>query len=47
LPIAIQRHLGQPGLFGQAQALSVILMSVCAAGFLAIERFRYADVGEF
>lgn len=49
LPIAIQRFLGQPGAlnFGQALALSTILMLVCAAGFVAIERFRYADIGEF
>jgi thiamine transport system permease protein len=49
LPIAIQRYLGQPGAlnFGQALALSTILMAVCTAGFVAIERFRYADVGEF
>ncbi|MCI0394819.1 MAG: iron ABC transporter permease [Chloroflexi bacterium] len=49
LPIAIQRYLGQPGglNFGQALAMSVILMAVCTAGFVAIERFRYADVGEF
>jgi thiamine transport system permease protein len=49
MPIAIQRFLGHPGAlnFGQALAMSTILMSVCAAGFLAIERFRYADVGEF
>lgn len=49
LPIAIQRYLSQPGAlnFGQAMALSTILMLVCAAGFIAIERFRYADIGEF
>jgi thiamine transport system permease protein len=49
LPIAIQRYLGQPGAlnYGQAMALSTILMLVCAAGFIAIERFRYADIGEF
>lgn len=49
LPIAIQRYLAQPGAlnFGQALAMSVILMAVCAVGFLAIERFRYADIGEF
>ena len=49
LPIAIERFLGQPGaeLFGQALALSTILMLVCAIGFIGIERFRYADVGEF
>lgn len=49
MPIAIQRYLGQPGVlnFGQALAMSSILMLVCAVGFIAIERFRYADVGEF
>ena len=49
LPIAIARNLGRPGelFFGQALALSTILMAVSAAGFLAIERFRFADVGEF
>ncbi len=49
LPIAIERYLSQPGAlnFGQALAMSTLLMLVCAAGFVAIERFRYADVGEF
>lgn len=49
IPLAIQRYLGQPGAlnFGQALAMSVILMTVCVAGFVAIERFRFADVGEF
>lgn len=49
LPIAIARNLGRPGelFFGQALALSTILMAVSAVGFLAIERFRFADVGEF
>lgn len=49
LPIAIERYLGQPGAlnFGQALAMSTILMGVTAVGFLAIERFRYADIGEF
>ncbi|MCP4423784.1 MAG: iron ABC transporter permease [Chloroflexi bacterium] len=49
LPIAIQRYLGQPGAlnFGQALAMSSILMLVSAIGFIAIERFRYADIGEF
>ncbi|MGD2077388.1 MAG: iron ABC transporter permease, partial [Chloroflexota bacterium] len=48
MPIAIQRYLGQPGAlnFGQALAMSAILMAVCVCGFVAIERFRYADVGE-
>ncbi|MCP4358916.1 MAG: iron ABC transporter permease [Chloroflexi bacterium] len=50
MPIAIQRFLSSPGgalNFGQAMAMSVILMGVSAVGFIAIERFRYADVGEF
>jgi thiamine transport system permease protein len=49
MPIAIQRFLGQPGAlnFGQAMAMSTILMLVSAVGFLAIERFRFADIGEF
>jgi thiamine transport system permease protein len=49
MPIAIQRYLSQPGAlnFGQALAMSSILMVVCAAGFVAIERFRFADIGEF
>ncbi len=49
IPIAINRFLGQPGPlnFGQAVALSAILMAVCAAGFIAIERFRYGEIGEF
>lgn len=49
IPIAIERFLGQPGAlnFGQALAMSTILMLVTAVGFMAIERFRYADIGEF
>jgi thiamine transport system permease protein len=49
IPIAIYRYLGQPGAlnYGQAMALSTILMGITAAGMLAIERFRIADVGEF
>jgi thiamine transport system permease protein len=49
MPIAIQRFLSQPGAlnFGQAMAMSTILMVVCATGFIAIERFRFADIGEF
>ncbi len=49
IPIAIERYLGQPGAlnFGQALAMSTILMLVTAVGFIAIEKFRYADVGEF
>jgi thiamine transport system permease protein len=49
LPIAIQRYLGLPGAlnFGQALAMSTILMAVCVVGFLAIERFRLGEIGEF
>lgn len=49
MPIAIARYLGTPGAlnFGQALAMSAILMGVTATGFVAIERFRFADVGEF
>ena len=49
LPVAIYRFLGQPGAlnYGQALAMSTLLMLVCAAGMLAIERFRVGDVGEF
>ncbi len=47
LPIAIFRFLGLPGRFGQAMAMSVILMGVTAAAVLAIERFRVGHVGEF
>lgn len=49
IPIAIFRFISSPGAlnFGQALALSTILMTVTAAGMLAIERFRIADVGEF
>jgi len=49
IPIAIYRLLGQPGLvnYGQALALSVILMAVCAVSFALIERLRAASTGEF
>jgi thiamine transport system permease protein len=49
LPVAIYRFLGQPGAlnYGQALAMSTLLMLICAAGMLAIERFRVGDVGEF
>jgi thiamine transport system permease protein len=49
IPIAIFRYLGRPGEvnYGQALALSTILMLVTAAGMLAIERFRIAEIGEF
>ncbi len=49
LPIAIFRFLNQPGAlnYGQALAMSTLLMLVCAIGFVVIERFRVGDVGEF
>jgi thiamine transport system permease protein len=49
LPIAIYRLISQPGAlnYGQAMALSTLLMLITAAGMLAIERLRFADVEEF
>jgi len=49
MPIAIYRFLGRPGAanYGQALAMSTLLMLVCTLGFLAIERFRVGEVGEF
>jgi thiamine transport system permease protein len=49
LPIAIFRLLGRPGAlnFGQAMAMSTILMAVTAAVVLLVDRFRFRDVGEF
>lgn len=49
MPVAIFRFLGQPGAlnYGQALAMSTLLMLVCAAGMITIERFRVGDIGEF
>ena len=49
VPVMIYRFLSRPGAlnFGQALALSTILMIVAVGGMLAIERFRVGDVGEF
>jgi thiamine transport system permease protein len=49
MPIVIYRLLGQPGAvnYGQALAMSSLLMLVCALGFILIERLRTAGVGEF
>ncbi|MBW8009768.1 MAG: iron ABC transporter permease [Chloroflexi bacterium] len=49
IPVMIYRFLSQPGglNFGQALALSSILMVVTAASMLAIDRLRIADIGEF
>ena len=49
MPVVIYRAMGQPGLanYGQALAMSTILMVVSAAAIILIERFRIGDVGEF
>ncbi len=49
MPVAIYRFLGRPGAtnYGQALAISTLLMLVCTLGFLAIERFRVGEAGEF
>lgn len=49
IPVLIYRLLSQPGAltYGQAMALSTILMLVTGGGMLAIERLRVAEQGEF
>ena len=49
IPVVIYRLLGDPGIasYRQSLAMSVILMLVCACGFILIERLRVAGVGEF
>ena len=49
MPVVIYRFLGQPGAlnYGQALAMSTLLMVVCGVAFVLIERFRAAGVGEF
>ncbi len=49
LPVAVARLLGRPGdlNYGQAMALSVILMTVCAAALLLLENARTHHTGEF
>jgi thiamine transport system permease protein len=49
IPVMIYRFISQPGSlnYGKALALSSILSLITAAGMLAIERFRIADIGEF
>lgn len=49
LPLAIFRYLGQPGAlnYGQALAMSTILMAVTASGFLVIDRLRVRGLGVF
>ncbi|MEU8546980.1 iron ABC transporter permease [Streptomyces roseoverticillatus] len=49
LPVAVARLLGRPGelTYGQAMALSTILMLVCAAALLVLERIRTDRTGGF
>ncbi len=49
MPVVIFRLLGQPGLanYGQAMAMSVLLIAVCGTAFVLIERIRTAGIGEF
>ncbi|QYX77255.1 ABC transporter permease [Streptomyces akebiae] len=49
LPVAVARLLGRPGElnYGQAMALSTILMVVCAVSLLVLERLRTDRTGEF
>ncbi len=49
MPLAIYRFLGQPGAmnYGQAMAMSSILMMVTAVGFLLLEKVRIGGMGEF
>ncbi|MFJ3666688.1 ABC transporter permease [Streptomyces sp. NPDC090106] len=49
LPVAVARLLGRAGdlNYGQAMALSTILMVVCAAALLVLERLRTDRTGEF
>ncbi|HLD94949.1 MAG TPA: iron ABC transporter permease [Anaerolineales bacterium] len=49
IPVLIYRLLSQPGAltYGQALALSTILMLVTGGGMLAMEKLRVAEIGEF
>ncbi len=49
LPVAIARFLSQPGglNYGQAMAMSTILMSLTLAAILLIEKLRLPGAGEF
>jgi thiamine transport system permease protein len=49
VPVAIYRFISRPGAlnYGQALALSTILMGVCVAGMIAIERLRVGEGSEF
>jgi len=47
--VMIYRFISQPGAlnYGEALALSTLLMLITACGMLAIEHLRIAEVGEF
>ena len=49
LPVAIARFLSQPGglNYGQAMAISTLLMALTLAGILLIEKLRLPGTGEF
>ncbi|MFN8530756.1 MAG: iron ABC transporter permease [Anaerolineae bacterium] len=49
IPVVIYRLLGQPGAtnYGQALAMSALLMAVCGVSFVLIERLRTLGMGEF
>ncbi|OEU86399.1 iron ABC transporter permease [Streptomyces abyssalis] len=49
LPVAVARFLGRAGElnYGQAMAMSTVLMLVCAATLLTLERIRTHPSGEF
>lgn len=47
ISIVIFRFLGRAGTYGQALAMSVILLIVSAIAFLILERLRARGVGEF
>jgi thiamine transport system permease protein len=49
LPYAIFRYLSLPGSlnYGQAMAMSTVLMFVVALSLVAIDRFRLGEIGEF
>lgn len=49
MPLVIYRFLGLPSVrnYGQALAMSCLLMLVTVIGFVVIERLRIGDIGEF
>ena len=49
VPVVIDRFLGLPGQqnYGQAIALSCILMLITGLSFVLLEQVRFRDVGEF